>query len=220
MDDGSNQIRAFFPDRASADAAADELRASGVDNGDIAVQGSEGGGFLDGVKRFFSGEELDGSNGDGALLVVQRADRETLEPVLARYGGRMGATETNGGTMKLHEERLNVTKHAEKEGEVRLTKDVETRQEEIDVPVKREEVLLTRRRVDEPEDRAELGEGEEVRIPVLRDEVQVEKEVVTTEEVGVEKRPVEETQHVSASLRKERARLETDGHVGATLNDE
>lgn len=234
MHDTGSDISAFFPARMSAEAAADELRSQGIPDDNIVVQEPGGSGFLDGVKRFFSGEQLDAPEEGGAILVVRDAQQDIVAPVIESNGGRMESAgmngayrdetddiddDSDGGTMQLHEERLNVTKHPEKQGEVRLKKEVVTTQQDVDVPVKREEVVLTRHRIDEPDDSAEIGEGEEIRIPVLRDEVSVEKERITTEEVGVEKRDVESTQHVSASLQKERARLETDGQVGTTLDD-
>ncbi len=219
VQDTSSQIRSFFPDRIAAESAADDLRSQGVPEEDIELQTSEGAGFLDGIKRFFSGSDDRGSYERGVILTV-RSERDSALPIIERYGGRIAESrEAESGTMKLHEERLDVHKEAEKQGEVRLTKEVVTSQKEFDVPVNREEIVLNRRRVDEPDEDAKIGEGEEVRIPVMREEVSVEKHPVITEEVAVEKRDVQTTEHVSASVQKERARLETDGRVGTSFND-
>jgi uncharacterized protein (TIGR02271 family) len=228
LQESTTEISAFFPDQISADTAAQELRSANIAQGDVNVHPSGGAGFLEQMKRFFTGEQVDSSENRGAILTVL-AQREAARPIIERYGGRIGTSSdyrSNGyqsddesGTMKLHEERLNIQKQPEKQGEVRLTKDVVTSQEEVDVPVMREEVVLNRRRVDEPDDDAQIGENEEIRIPVMREDVSVEKRPVVTEEVGVEKRGVQRTEHVSATVQKERARLETEGRVGTTLND-
>jgi uncharacterized protein (TIGR02271 family) len=177
--------------------------------------------FLDAVKRLFGGE-TDTSERGGAVIKM-RGNLSSAAPIVERYGGQIAdgaAQESDGGRMTLHEEQLDVQKHEAKQGEVRLTKQVVTDQKEIDVPVNREEVILSRHKIDEPDDDATIGEGEDIRIPVMRDEVDVDKRTVATEEVGVEKRDVQSTEHVSAAVQKERARLETDGRVGTTLDDE
>lgn len=240
--ESTNEVSAFFSDRISADTAAEELRGSGVSDNAIRIESEpSSAGFLEGVKRFFSGEEAQESYERGAILTV-RGEQDSVLPIIERYGGRVGTGNGNGvngdgmtrsrassatgaqsaeegGTMKLHEERLNVQKEEAKQGEVRLSKEVVTERQEFDVPVKREEVVLNRRRVEQPDDGAQISDGEEIRIPVMREDVSVEKRPVVTEEVGVEKREFERNQHVSATVQKERARLETDGRVGTTLKD-
>ena len=52
---------------------------------------------------------------------------------------------------------------------------------------------------------ATIGESEEIRIPLRREEAVVEKRIVAMEEVVVRKREVEEEQVVEAELRRERA---------------
>lgn len=54
---------------------------------------------------------------------------------------------------------------------------------------------------------------DEICIPVTREEFSVEKRPVVTEEIAVGKRTVKETQTVGGAVRKERARVETDGDV-------
>ncbi len=63
-------------------------------------------------------------------------------------------------------------------------------------------------------DAAGTTEGE-IRVPVMEEQVRVEKEVVATEEVGVGKRTVEETERVSDTVRKEEVVVDED----ATLID-
>ncbi len=218
-------ISAYFSDRPSAEAAADAIQQQGISPQNISLE-SSGETFLQTVKRLFgAGNGSAGSENSGCVLYVQGADPDVVLPVIDRFGGKTDTgtdseNESESGTMTLHEERLDVQKHEAKQGEVRLGKQVVSSQEELDIPVNREEIVLTRHRVDREDDDASIGQGEEIRIPVMRDEVSVDKHTVATEEVGVEKRDVQSTEHVSATVKKERARLETDGRVGTTLNDE
>jgi uncharacterized protein (TIGR02271 family) len=53
----------------------------------------------------------------------------------------------------------------------------------------------------------------------MRDEVSVDKRTVVTDEIGLEKRQTQDTETVGGTVRKERARLETDGNLGSQLDD-
>jgi len=59
----------------------------------------------------------------------------------------------------------------------------------------------------------DLKEGEEIRIPVREDQVNVTKEAVVTEEVKVGKRVVQDTEKVSGDVRKEEVKVEQKGDV-------
>ncbi len=231
---------AYFNDADSAERAVRELEAAGINRSDIHVssQESHGGGFLDGLKRFFTGEAEHESYAGGTLVTVYD-DRGLARPILTRYDARFeadGSIQTPSGsttgtsavasderTLKLREERLMVDKQTVKEGEVRLGKDVVTEQQSIDVPVTREEVHVTRRPVAEGEyvgDAGAIGEDEDISVPVMREEVSVDKRTVVTDEIGLEKRQIHETETVGGTVRKERAHLETDGNVAADLLDD
>ena len=103
-------------------------------------------------------------------------------------------------------------------GAVTVRKEVHTETRTIDVPVKREEVVIERTAV---HGRAAAGgvpagdirEGEVIRIPVSEEQVHVTKEAVVTEEVKVGKRVVEDTQRVSGQVRKEEVKIDQAGDV-------
>ena len=64
-----------------------------------------------------------------------------------------------------------------------------------------------------PADRAEIREGEEIRVPVTEERVEVEKRSMVTEEVSIGKRQVQDTEQVSGTVRKEEVRVEEKGDV-------
>ncbi len=116
--------------------------------------------------------------------------------------------------VRLHEEQLTAQKRAVEAGEVVIGKEVVEEQQSIDVPVRREEVYIERRAVSGDVDAGEIGDGrEEIRVPVMEEEVDVQKRTVATEEVTAGKRAVEETRRVSDTVRREEARIETNGDV-------
>jgi len=121
---------------------------------------------------------------------------------------------TAGQTMKVHEEQLHAHKHPVQTGEVRVRKEVITEHKTLDVPVQREEVVIERRPVTgEHASTSDIRAGQEIRIPVSEEQVRVEKENVVKEEVHVGKRKVQETQHVSGTVRKEQVKVEREGDV-------
>lgn len=122
-----------------------------------------------------------------------------------------------GDTMQVKEERLHAEKQPVHTGEVRVGKEVRTETQTIDVPVEREEVFIERKPASGHATgrikAGEIGQVEDVVIPVREDQVNVGKETVVTEEVGVGKRTVHDTQRVSGEVRKEDVRIDKEGDV-------
>ena len=117
-------------------------------------------------------------------------------------------------SLRLREERLNVSKERVQAGEVGLHKEVVAEQKTINVPVTHEEVVIERHAVtDGRVDNTPIGEGETIRVPVSEEQVNVTKNTVVTGEVAIGKRAVEETQQVSDTVRREEARIDQQGNA-------
>ena len=131
--------------------------------------------------------------------------------------GAAAATGRAGDTIEVKEERLHAEKQPVEAGEVRVRKDVHTETKHIDVPVEREEVVIERTPVEgraaEKITASDIGEGQEVRIPVREEHVNVTKDAVVTEEVKVGKRVVPDTKRVTGEVRKEEVKVEQEGDV-------
>jgi len=158
----------------------------------------------------------------GILVTVQAGDRaEEAREALSLGGADLGPTwgglregREDRDRLELREEELDVGKRQVQAGEVRVRKDVVTEQRNIEVPVTREEVVIERHPVtgqEVPDDA--LDEDEEIRIPVMEEEVEVQKRARVREEVSIGKRRVEETRNVSDTVRREEARVESQGDV-------
>ena len=121
-------------------------------------------------------------------------------------------------TIQLREEELRARKETVQTGEVEIRKEVVTEQKTMEVPVTHEEVVIERHPVDRRPADSEIGTGPEdaVRIPVHEERVHLEKDAVVTEELTVGKRQVEETERLSSTVRREEARVETEGDVRVT----
>ncbi len=113
-------------------------------------------------------------------------------------------------TIQLREERLKVNKTPVETGQVKVGKRVVTEHRTIDVPVEREEVVIEHHAAS---GRATAGEmtDEEIVIPVKEERVSVSKEAVVTGEVSVGKRKVQDTKHVTETVRKEELDVDETG---------
>jgi uncharacterized protein (TIGR02271 family) len=125
-----------------------------------------------------------------------------------------------GGTeerMTLAKEELDLRKERMAAGAVDVHKTVETEHVRESVPLMREEVSVERRPITDPTMGTEARfEGDEIRIPVVEEEVVVEKRPVVREELVVRKSQVQENQVVEADLRREHAEVTENGEVRRT----
>ena len=110
------------------------------------------------------------------------------------------------------EEELRAGVREREAGQVSVRKSVRTERERIAVPKKREEVSVERVPVADGTP-GEIGEGD-VTIPVVEEEVVVEKRAVVKEEIKVRKDVVQDEEIVEADVRKEEIDIDdTSGTV-------
>jgi uncharacterized protein (TIGR02271 family) len=145
-----------------------------------------------------------------------------------RFFGKRGAPTRGEGTERgervvripITEEEIRVGKRQAQAGEVDVRKTVETKHVEQPVTRKREEVEVERRPIQGDQaaaGAADFKEGE-TRIPLMEEEVVVEKRPVAKEEVVIRKHAVEDTENVGADLRKERVDIDEKGRVRGKVN--
>lgn len=161
----------------------------------------------------------------GRTLVTVKADGryEEAYAILRRHGAydmrtapalaTEAARTAEEGRMQVREEELHARKQPVETGEVRVRKEVVTEHKTMEVPVTREEVVVERRPASGPAASSDIRAGEEIRIPVKEEQVHVEKQPVVKEEVQVSKRPVQDIEQVSGTVRKEQVKVEREGDV-------
>lgn len=114
-------------------------------------------------------------------------------------------------TMTLRAEELHPTKETVHAGDVEVRKEVVTETKTVDVPVSREELVIERRPASARQGGSpaspDLG-PDAVRVPLKEERAKAEKRVVATEEVEIGKRPVESTERLSESVRREEIRVD------------
>jgi uncharacterized protein (TIGR02271 family) len=163
----------------------------------------------------------------GDILVSVRASGDRAlqaRSILDRLGADLGATGISVvpppvaeglRDIQLIGEVLQVHKEKVQRGEVRLHKEVVSETKSVDVPVMHEEFVIERVRVDgRAAPHSGLGEdSREIRVPLIEEQVHVEKTPVVTEEIHFGKREVRETRHVSDTVRHEELRTDQKGSM-------
>ncbi|QIN79533.1 DUF2382 domain-containing protein [Rubrobacter marinus] len=116
------------------------------------------------------------------------------------------------------EEELRAGVREREAGQVNVRKRVRTERERIAVPKKREEVTVDRVPVDRDASPGEIGE-DEVSVPVVEEEVVVEKRPVVKEEVRVRKDVVQDEEVVEEDVRKEEVDVEDASRTSGRRDD-
>jgi uncharacterized protein (TIGR02271 family) len=107
------------------------------------------------------------------------------------------------------EEELLAGTREREAGSVKVRKRVRIDRERIEVPTRREEVSVERVPVSGEASEAQIG-ADEVSVPVVEDEVVVQKKPVAKEEIRVRKDVVHEQQVVEGDVRREEVEIEDD----------
>ncbi|HEU4847595.1 MAG TPA: DUF2382 domain-containing protein, partial [Rubrobacteraceae bacterium] len=112
------------------------------------------------------------------------------------------------------EEELRAGTRERDAGALNVRKRVVTERERMEVPTRREEVTVDRVPVEGEATEAEIGD-DEVRVPVIEEEVVVEKRPVAKEEIRIRKDVVEDTEVVEEDVRREEVEID-DQTTGRT----
>ncbi len=130
------------------------------------------------------------------------------------------ATAGDNLTVDVQEEELTATRREVDRGSVRVEKDVVEEEQTLDVPVTEERVTVQRRSVDRAATGDETSfEGGSIEVPVMGEEVDVQKRARVTEEVEIGKEAVGRTEQVSGTVRHEEVRVDDTTTGGTTDAD-
>jgi uncharacterized protein (TIGR02271 family) len=123
----------------------------------------------------------------------------------------------------IREEELRATKEHGEAGRVHIHKDVVEEPQNINVPVTREEVRVERVPVEGAASAGNLGadafQEKDIDVPVMGEQVNVEKQARVGEELHLHKREVTENQRYSDTVRRERVNVDGLDQQGDTPLD-
>lgn len=226
-------LAGYFADRSDAERSVQDLMNAGYTESDIDLapyRGAQAGNYAGDTPYLESSSYTNSmgansgyaTNHNGGMLVTVTGPRAAearrfLESRGADLSDRVNPALAQEGVQRiqLREEELRARKQTVQAGEVRVGKEVVTESRSIDVPVSHDEVVIERHPVtartasDTP-----IGQQtQDIRVPLNREEVTLEKQAYVREEVEVGKRSVTETEHLSGTVRREEARIENTGDV-------
>ncbi len=130
---------------------------------------------------------------------------------------------TNNENIQLKEEQLDVNTHDVTTGEVDIHKHVVNDTKTVEVPVKREEIVIERKPVNvEASDNIsdDSLEDETITIPLKEEQIDVNKHTVVREEVGIHKKEHEDMKQVTEEVSREELDIDTKGDVRVEDTDE
>lgn len=164
------------------------------------------------------GREASGEVGPG----IHMGDTESGEfrrHSADREGGRQPGSDLEDEDelrVQRSEEELRAGTREREAGSMRVRKRVRTERERKYVPTRREQVSVERVPVNEEVAEAQIGD-KEVSMPVVEDEIVVDKRAVVKEEIRVRKDVVDEEKVVEGNVRKEEVEVEDDTERGQGL---
>jgi uncharacterized protein (TIGR02271 family) len=191
-----NEIRSYY-----GLGAAEERGSYGDYYGDEESAGHSGAGTTDSGSTGTVGAGM--SMGDTESGEFREHD-ENVEGVLQPGSDLEDEDELR---VQRSEEELRAGTHEREAGSIKVRKRVRTERERIEVPTRHEEVSVERVPMAGEATEAQIGE-DEVSMPVVEDEVVVEKRTVAKEEIRVRKDAVEDTEVVEEDVRKEEVEVE------------
>lgn len=106
------------------------------------------------------------------------------------------------------EEELRVGTHEHEAGNVNVRKRVKTERERLNVPKRREEVHVERASMEGREASETEIRDDEIRVPVVEEEIVVQKRPVIKEELRIRKDVVEDEEIVEEDVRKEEVEID------------
>lgn len=115
--------------------------------------------------------------------------------------------------MELREEQMKISKNKIQTGQVSIHKEVLIEEENITVPVKREELVIEKTVADPRIHDKSDDHTETIRIPISKERIHIHKEPVTLEDVSVKNHQYKEVEHITETLKKEIPYISTNGDV-------
>ncbi|MBZ4498921.1 DUF2382 domain-containing protein [Dermacoccus sp. Tok2021] len=202
LGNGAGDRRDFEGDRDRRDFDGDRDRDTAV-GGAAGTTGAAGVAGAAGRDRDFDGDRRD-------VTADRDRDGHTVDDK-----ARDIADNGDGEGVVRHEERVNVGTERRESGKARLRKYVVTDQQQVDVPVSREEVNVTREPMNERASNVTLGEQTET-VTLHEERPVVDKETVAVERVGLDVDEVRDTERVQTEVAHEEVEVDTDGTRGRT----
>ncbi|WP_121610149.1 YsnF/AvaK domain-containing protein [Mesobacillus foraminis] len=121
-------------------------------------------------------------------------------------------------TLQLHKEELQISKKMMKTSDVKVYKRSYTEEKQILIPVRHEELVVEKRKLNEAEAEGELIET--IRIPLSEERIEVTLHPTVLEDVEIYTQQFEEIIEIQETLKEEKARINTVGNIRVIVDDQ
>jgi uncharacterized protein (TIGR02271 family) len=199
--DSANEERGYAETRPKTEPVAEPREGARVYDWDIETERREANGDHSGAGTVGSGMSM----GDTESGEFREHDRN--QEGLSQPGSDL--QDEDELRVQRSEEELRAGTREREVGSVNVRKRVRTDRERIEVPIRREEVSVERAPARGEASEAQIG-ADEVSVPVVEDEVVVQKKPVAKEEIRIRKDVVHEQQIVEEDVRREEVDIEDD----------
>ena len=164
-----------------------------------------------------SNEEADHANNDP--LYQYRDDISAGKIIITVNNYKNDPTQatdldTDTDSIQLKEEKLDINKHDVTTGKVDIHKNVVNETKTVEVPVKREEIVIERKPGDGAAATTDVNDTQEddtITIPIKEEQIDVKKRPVVREEVDIRKQEHEDMKQVSENVSHEELDVDTSG---------
>ncbi|TCN19889.1 YsnF/AvaK domain-containing protein [Mesobacillus foraminis] len=120
-------------------------------------------------------------------------------------------------TLRLHKEELQISKKMVQTSDVKVYKRSYTEEKQISIPVRHEELVIEKRKLNEAEAEGELIET--IRIPLSEERIEVTLHPTILEDVEIYTQQFEEIIEIQETLKEEKARINTVGNIRVIEDD-
>jgi uncharacterized protein (TIGR02271 family) len=152
--------------------------------------------------------KISGDENSSNEMRINREKNHVISPIPSK---REDVHEDNEARIPVVEERLSVNK-VQSIIELTITKEPASETTSIEVPITYEEITIQRRKPVEASGKEQTGEGPvqsntEIKIPLMKEEIEISKQPYIKEEVIIRKKPVIETRTITEEVKSEKVKV-------------
>jgi uncharacterized protein (TIGR02271 family) len=153
--------------------------------------------------------KISGDEHSSNEMRINRGENHVISPIPSK---QEDIPDYNESRIPVVEERLSINK-VQSIVELTITKEPATETTSLEVPITYEEITIQRRKpVNDTRGEEQPGEGPvqsntEIKIPLMKEEIEISKQPYVKEEIIIRKKPVIETRTVTEEVKSEKVKV-------------
>ena len=152
--------------------------------------------------------KISGDEHSSNEMRINRGENHVISPIPSK---QEDIPDYNESRIPVVEERLSINK-VQTIVELTITKEPATETTSLEVPITYEEITIQRKPVNDTRGEEQPGEGPvqsntEIKIPLMKEEIEISKQPYVKEEIIIRKKPVIETRTVTEKVKSEKVNV-------------